>query len=404
MTFFSVAGIGLGVMALIIVISVMNGFEGELKKRILGVIPHVLLEIPSDRVSQNNALTQTDQIDPQLNFQSAEQLNLSVPSKIVKAVTPFKQVIGLVQSEQDMKVVSVQGIKPEIESKSSIIAKNMIHGDFSTLVPRRYNLILGQQLAYKLNLGLGDTVRVMLSEGSVYTPMGRKPSQRNFTVSGVFDVGSDVDANAVLIHLDDLNRMLRLKPTNDTFYRIYLNDAFNVSEFLTQIETHSDKVNVISHWKQQQGGLFEAVKMEKNMMWLMLALIIAVATFNIISALVMVVNDKQGEIASLKTMGLSASNLVIIFIFQGMYKGCIGALLGTLLGVVIALNLNDALALLGVGIFAVPAYSGEGLPVELVPIQITMIVLSAIFMSFLATLYPAVKAAKTHPAEILRYE
>ncbi|MCU4675344.1 lipoprotein-releasing ABC transporter permease subunit [Catenovulum sp. 2E275] len=382
-TFFSVAGISLGVIALISVISVMNGFESELKKRILGVIPHMV-------VQQSQAETP--------NFISDLQ---NTPNVI--GVTPFEQQAGLVQSAQDMRAIYVQGIEPSESAKYSIIAHNIVYGDFYQLKPRQYQVVIAQQLANQLDVRVGDKIRVMLAKGSTYTPMGRVPVQRNFTVAAIFNAGSDADANVVLIHIQDLNRLLRQPVEQVSSVRLYLDDAFNLN-FAKQsiLAKHPDWQ--ITDWRQTQGELFEAVKMEKNMMWLMLALIIAVATFNIVSALVMVVNDKRVEIASLKTIGMTNRQLVMIFILQGMYKGCVGAVIGTVAGVLLSFNLNNILAVLGVGIFANPAYAMQGLPIDLHWHQVILIALSAIFMSFLATIYPAYRAASTKPAEILRYE
>ncbi|KMT65174.1 lipoprotein-releasing ABC transporter permease subunit [Catenovulum maritimum] len=385
-TFFSVAGISLGVMALITVISVMNGFESELKKRILGVIPHVVI---------------TTDTHPDTSFNFASKI---ADHELVAGATSYRQVMGLVQSSQDMKVISVQGIQPEQEALHSIIPANIISGSFDSLQARSYQVVIGQQLAMRLNLSLGDSVRLMLSEASVYTPMGRMPRQRKFVVSGIFDVGSDVDSNVVLVNYDDLSRMLGKVSRGQSSLRLYLNDAFDVSKVITWLGSEFEHIQIDANWQQDQGELFEAVKMEKNMMWLMLALIIAVATFNIVSALVMVVNDKQGEIASLKTMGLKAKTVIAIFVFQGMYKGCVGAIVGTILGLSLSYFLNDILHALSIGIFSVPAYAVQGLPVDINLQQVLTISLSAILMSFLATIYPAIRAANTNPAEILRYE
>ncbi len=385
-TFFSVAGISLGVIALITVISVMNGFESELKKRILGVIPHMVVQFQD---------TRAEQID--INI---EQLNQQAN---VIGVTPFEQQTGLVQSAQDMRAIYVQGIDPTESAKYSIIAQNIVYGDFFNLTPRNYQVVIAQQLANQLDVRVGDKIRVMLAKGSRYTPMGRMPSQRNFTVTAIFNAGSDADANVILVNIQDLNRLLRQSPEQVNSVRLYLDDAFNLSQVKQRLLSEQQNWQ-ITDWRQTQGELFEAVKMEKNMMWLMLALIIAVATFNIVSALVMVVNDKRIEIASLKTIGMTNSQLVMVFIIQGMYKGCIGAVIGTLVGVILSVNLNNILSVLGIGIFANPAYAMQGLPIDLHWHQVIVIALSAIFMSFLATIYPAFRAAKTNPAEILRYE
>lgn len=364
----------------------MNGFESELKKRILGVIPHMVVQIPDNQMNERQELL--DQLKQQTD---------------VVGVTPFQQEAGLVQSPQDMRAIYVQGIDPDASAKYSIIASNVIRGEFNQLKPRAYNVVIAQPLADQLNVRVGDKIRVMLAKGSVYTPMGRMPVQRNFTVSATFNAGSDVDSNVVLINIVDLNRMLRKKQDELNSYRLYLDDAFNLN-LVKQNLTQQFPGLKVSDWRATKGELFEAVKMEKNMMWMMLALIIAVATFNIVSALVMVVNDKRVEIASLKTIGMTNRQLILVFVLQGMYKGCVGAVIGTVFGILLTFNLNPIMSLLGVGVFANPAYAMQGLPIDLHWHQVAYIASSAIAMSLIATLYPAYRAAKTNPAEILRYE
>ncbi|EWH11411.1 LolC/E family lipoprotein releasing system, transmembrane protein [Catenovulum agarivorans DS-2] len=382
-TFFSVAGIGLGVMALIIVLSVMNGFESELKNRILGVIPHVVVE-------QNNK-------NPAIDMTSLA----AIPD--VMGITPFIQTSGLVQSSSQMKAISVQGVDPDSAQPLSLIAKNIQVGDFMALQPGAYQLVLGRQLATRLNVRVGDKVRIMLAEKSVFTPMGRMPVQRKFMVAGIFDAGSDVDASVALVNVYDLNKMLRQPIGEISTHRVYLENAFLVDKVVQQISAQNADLKIVD-WRQTQGQLFQAVKMEKNIMWLMLALIIAVATFNIVSALVMLVNDKKAEIASLKTMGMTDKDIVSIFIFQGMYKGVGGAVVGTIFGLLLCIYLNDLMQLMGIHIMVNPAYEASGLPVVIEANQVVLTSLSAIVMSFLATIYPAYTAAKMQPAEILKHE
>ena len=383
-TFFSVAGIGLGVMALITVLSVMNGFESELKNRILGVIPHIVIEQTTEKHST----------DIQQSIAAFEH---------VVGSTPFTQTSGLIQSSNHMKAISVQGIDPENAKSLSIIAKSMLIGDYTALIPGTFQLVLGQQLATRLNVRVGDKVRIMLAEKSIYTPMGRMPVQRKFVVAGIFDAGSDVDASVAIVNVHDLNRMLRKPLGQISTYRVYLDNAFAVDQVVSQLKQLDSDLNIVD-WRQTQGQLFQAVKMEKNIMWLMLALIIAVATFNIVSALVMLVNDKKSEIASLKTMGMTNLDIVNIFIFQGMYKGVGGAIIGTILGLLLCLYLNQIMQLLGIHIMVNPAYDSTGLPIVIQAQQVLLTAISAILMSFLATIYPALTAAKMQPAEILKHD
>ncbi len=393
-TFFSVAGITLGVLALIIVLSVMNGFEGELKRRILGVVPHITVQhaAESPNTQVNNAKIDTAPLLKVLNQD---------PS--FKAMTPFIQSIGMIQSTQTMSAIEIQGIQPSLEIPHSTVAQHMRAGSLAALEKRAYSVVIGNQLAAKLGVSIGDKVRLILSENPRYTPMGRMPVQRKMTISGIYDVGSEIDSKVVLVNFDDLARMLRLKAQAQQRYRIYLDDAFSASMLMPKLMA-IDSVWQVSSWQQSQGKLFAAVKMEKNMMWLMLCLIVAVAAFNIVSALVMVVSDKQGEIATLKTMGLSAKQVQMLFLLQGLYKGTMGAILGCVIGLLLTYNLNTILSALGAAVFTTPGYAATGLPIDIRFEQVIVIALSAIGMSLAATIYPAFRAARTQPAVILRYE
>lgn len=384
-TFFSVAGITLGVLALITVISVMNGFESELKRRVLGVVPHVVVK----------------KLDTQLPFEQLKSELEALPE--VAVVTPFRQSEGMVQSAQDMRAVQIQGVEPSLEAEHSIVSSNIIAGSYQSLIQGTYHVLIGRQLAYRLGVNVGQKIRIMIAERSVYSPMGRMPIQRKFLISGIFDAGSDVDGNVALINIHDLNRMLRESRGEITGARVYLHDAFVLNQTLSALQGYQPEFTV-TDWRTSQGKLFSAVKMEKNMMWLMLCLIVAVAAFNIVSALVMVVTDKQGEIATLKTLGLNERSLVSVFILQGVYKGCLGAVLGTASGLLLAFNLNTILSTLGIGIFAIPGSGINGLPVDVQSAQVITIAVGAVVMSLLATLYPAIRAARTQPAEVLRYE
>jgi lipoprotein-releasing system permease protein len=229
--------------------------------------------------------------------------------------------------------------------------------------------------------------------------MGRVPVQRTFTIVGIFNVGSQVDEAMVFIATKDGAKLHRKKGDGVNQLRLYLDDAFKAPRVIAQLSLKYPDFNFVS-WQESQGALFAAVSMEKNMMWLMLSLIVAVAAFNIVSALVMVVIDKQGEISILQTLGLDRSGIVKIFITQGLTNGILGVILGVTLGVILTLNLNHLFSLLGVNLLG----AGQTLPIALDVVNILVIVASALVMSFLATLYPAYRAAQTQPAEVLRNE
>jgi len=394
-TFFSIAGIVLGVASLILVVSVMNGFEGELKKRILGLIPHVI-------VAPDTAKLKTDSISkPSKVFnqwqETREQL-INIPH--VNYVTPLLQSEALIQSPKALQGVLMVGLIPEYE-EHNIVSSHMVSGSLTSLSNTPYSVVIGKALAYKLNVSLGDTVRLVLPNKTLYTPMGRIPVQRTFTITGIFNVGSEVDGTVIYTHSKYGAKLLRRKGDGISQLRLYLDDAFN-AESVGLLVKQSGQFEVTT-WSNSQGALFSAVKMEKNMMWLMLSLIIAVAAFNIVSALVMVVIDKQGEIGILQTLGMNRKNILNIFIVQGVSNGLWGVIIGASLGVLLTLNLNTILSTLGVSVLGA-AFAGQNLPVDLNIINVVVIILSALLTSFLATLYPAYRASKTLPAEVLRNE
>ena len=403
-TFFSIAGILLGVASLIIVVSVMNGFEGELKKRILGLVPHVIVANNYSRQNEQSNGSKNAAISPVMkDWQEQREILLQQPH--VKQVTPFLESEALIQSTKNLQGVLMQGIIPEFEQQN-IINQHMVAGSLASLTTSPYTLVLGQSLARNLKVSLGDTVRIMLPNKAVYTPMGRLPVQRTFTVGGIFNVGSQIDDAMVYVHSRYGAKLLKRRGDGISALRLYLDDAFNAPDLVSNLRKNkiidTDHYQ-ISTWNESQGAFFSAVKMEKNMMWLMLSLIIAVAAFNIVSALVMVVIDKQGEIGILRTLGLDRGGIMKIFMIQGMINGLWGVIIGTVLGLLLTLNLNDLLSFFGLNILG-SGYSSQALPMKLILSDIVTIVISALMMSFVATLYPAYQASTTQPAEVLRNE
>jgi lipoprotein-releasing system permease protein len=380
-TFFSIIGIVLGVASLITVVSVMDGLEREQKRRVLGLVPHVLMSPQQTHIS---------------NWRDLQRDILALPR--VTQVTPFQQSEALIQSKTALQGVLVHGIMPEFE-QHNIINSAMEYGQLANLDTTPFSLVLGQTLARKLKVSLGDVVRLTLPNKTLFTPMGRVPVQRTFTIVGIFNVGSQVDEAMVFIATKDGAKLHRKKGDGVNQLRLYLDDAFKAPRVIAQLSLKYPDFNFVS-WQESQGALFAAVSMEKNMMWLMLSLIVAVAAFNIVSALVMVVIDKQGEISILQTLGLDRSGIVKIFITQGLTNGILGVILGVTLGVILTLNLNHLFSLLGVNLLG----AGQTLPIALDVVNILVIVASALVMSFLATLYPAYRAAQTQPAEVLRNE
>jgi len=293
---------------------------------------------------------------------------------------------------------------PKFEQKN-IISTHMTSGSLDNLSTQSYSLVLGQSLAHKLQVSVGDEVRVVLPNKSIFTPMGRIPVQRIFKIAGIFHIGSQVDD--AMVYVDSRYGAKLLRRTGDGIdkLRLYLDDAFNAKQVVKSLED-KPKNQVLesvsfSTWDESQGALFSAVKMEKNMMWLMLSLIVAVAAFNIVSALVMVVVEKQAEIGILQTLGLARVDIIKIFITQGMVNGLWGVSLGGFVGVLLALNLNDIMMVVGVNLFGLGM---QDLPIKLEWLDVITIIFSALAMSFLATLYPAYQASTTQPAQVLRNE
>lgn len=376
-SYMSTAGITIGVMSLVTVLSVMNGFEAQLKGRILGVLPQAI-------VSQHDGKTERLDTPPQF---ISDLSDAGHPEPIVQSE-------AVLQSASQLSAGLLIGIKP---SEHDPIETHLIAGRLSNLQAGKYQIFIGHTLARSMDVSIGDKVRLMVTSASQFTPLGRIPSQRLFTVAGIYNTGSDVDGQLMLTHIDDAAKLMRLKPDTMTGWRLFFNDPFVVSELSNQPLPDGWKWQ---DWRDQRGELFQAVRMEKNMMGLMLGLIIGVAAFNIISALIMVVMEKQSEVAILKTQGMTDRQVLAIFMVQGASSGVIGALIGGGLGVLLASNLNTILDSMGVALFSV----GGELPVLINPVQISIVVVLAIALSLVATLFPSYRASSVKPAEALRYE
>ena len=380
---FSTGGIIVGVLALITVLSVMNGFESELKQRILGAIPHAKLSNQQQIIE-----------DWQQRIDSLPQ------DPLVISIEPMIDAEGIIQSTSNLQGVQIEGIFPEKYGSETV--KNSIYlGNLETLQAGQYKVIIGHQLASQLKVGVGDKIKIISTRGVRYTPLGQVPNQRNFTISALFDVGSDVDQYLVLMHVKDAARLIRIPPDSVTDLRFYFTEPFAVEEW--QVPEYKEGESIVD-WRSTHGELFAAVKMEKNMIWLLLCLIISVAAFNILSSSVMVVTDKGAEIAILKTLGIQATTINLIFIIQGAFSGIFGALIGTGLGLLLSSYINEVMAFLGLHLLSDASGGTRLLPVVYEPTQIALIMFGAMFLSLLATLYPAYRAGRVSPVEALRYE
>lgn len=359
-------GIVLGVMALVIVLSVMNGLENMQKRNLLSTLPHAIVLPQEGHFDKNQSL--------------------SLPAFASKSVAINKANV-IIQSQQGINAGQLLGV----ENKSD--DPMLIGEDVKTLLPQgEFNVLIGSRLANKLNIGTGEKIRLMITENSQYTPMGRVPVQRLFNVVGIYHSNNEASEYTLFANLADVGRLLRITEDQVQGMRLYLQDPFQVTELNQHFDANNYK---ISDWREQKGEFFQAVRMEKNMMGLLISLIIIVAISNIVTSLSLMVVDKQGEIAILQTQGLTKRQVTQIFIFQGAIVGVIGSILGGIIGTVITLNLDEIVTLLNPNIH---------LPALISPMQVTTIIVTSIVLSLVCTLYPAYRAAKIEPAQALRYE
>ncbi|KHT20877.1 lipoprotein-releasing ABC transporter permease subunit LolC [Pectobacterium brasiliense] len=371
----SAIGITLGVMALVTVLSVMNGFERELEGNILGVMPQAVISTPQG--SLNPALI------PASSLNSLEG---------VTRVAPLTTGDVVLQSARSVAVGVMLGIDPDEQEP---LSRYLVNVKQQQLQSGQYQAILGETLAAQLGVKAGDQIRMMVTSASQLTPMGRIPSQRIFTVAGTFAANSEVDSYQLLVNQQDASRLMRYPANNITGWRLWLEKPLSVDTLSTQTLPEG---TVWKDWRERKGELFQAVRMEKNMMGLLLSLIVAVAAFNIITSLGLLVMEKQGEVAILQTQGLTQRQIMAVFMVQGGSAGVIGALLGAVLGTLLASQLNTLMPILGV------LLDGAALPVDIDPMQVVTIAISAMVIALLSTLYPSWRAAAVQPAEALRYE
>ena len=385
----SMLGLTLGVAALILVLSVMNGFDRELKGRILGMVPHATI---------------TDYGQPLLDWEALASQVEKEPD--VKGTAPFIQAQGMLTNRGVVRGVVINGINPELEKKVSIIDDHMKAGSLDALQSRKYGIVLGSLLARSMGASIGDKVTLVLPEASI-SVAGVVPRLKRFEVVGLFEVGAELDANLAYIHIDDAARIKRISEGVDGL-RLEFNDLFDAPRRMTQIVSATGNYYRASDWTRTHGNLFQAIQLEKRMIGLLLFLIVFVAAFNIVSTLVMVVTDKKADIAILRTLGATPGRIMRIFMVQGTVIGVIGTLLGTGLGVLLALTVTDLVAWVeqtfGIQFLSADVYFISYLPSQLQMADVGVIVATALSISFLATLYPAYRASKTQPAEALRYE
>ena len=386
----SMLGIALGVTALITVLSVMNGFEQELRQRILGMASHATVSEFGERLQ---------------DWETVKQ-NVSRHEQVI-AVAPYVSGETMLSAGQNVSGAVVRGILPGEEAGVSDVLDHIRRGDVRELEPGSYNIILGSELAYSLGVGLGDAVTVV-SPQIMVGPTGLMPRLRRFTVAGVFEVGMyEYDRGVALVHMQDAARLFRLGE-DVSGIRLKLDDLFAAPRVARELAMTLPGDYRVQDWTRQHSNFFRAVKTEKRVMFIILTLIIAVAAFNIVSTLVMVVTDKQSDIAILRTLGASPRSIMVIFVIQGAIIGILGTLMGVAGGVALALNVETLVPAIeeffNVQFLAPDVYYISKLPSDLHWDDVITMTSVALVLSLLATLYPAWRAARTQPAEALRYE
>lgn len=389
----SMIGIALGVAALIVVLSVMNGFQKELRTRILGVASH--LEV----TGSNNMLA---------DWPAVAAMAGKHPHAL--ATAPYITAQGMLSYGQGVQGAIIRGVLPAQEDKVADLGRHMKAGKLIDLRAGEFGIILGADLAFALGAQLGDKVVLMAPQGQ-FTPTGVVPRLKQFTLVGLFQIGMyEYDAGLALIHIADAAKLYRME-NKVSGVRLKLDDLFDAPSIAVSLREQLNQYGgnyYVSDWTQQHANFFRAVQMEKRVMFIILTLIVAVAAFNIVSTLVMAVTDKRADIAIMRTLGASPMSIMLIFIIQGALIGLIGTFLGAMFGIVVALNIDTIIPfiehLLQVQFLAKDVYYISDLPSDLIWSDVMTIVIMSFVLSLLATLYPSWKASKINPAEALRYE
>ena len=385
----SILGIALGVTALITTLAVMSGFQKEIRDRMLGMAAHA---------------TVSGYGEPLQDWRRAVQVATADPR--VAGAAPYVEKEALVSGASNQPAM-LRGVDPALEGQVSVLPGKMVQGRLDDLVPGSFRIVLGKELALWLGVGVGDDVIVTLAEFRS-TPVGGVQTMKRFKVSGIFEAGyNEFDKGLAVVNLADLQRVLRMGD-GVTGVRLKLHDMDRAFDVARDLALKLKGPYRVSDWTQDNANLFRALKMEKTVMAILLSLIVAMGAFNLVSSQVMLVTDKQADIAILRTLGLTPGQVMRTFMVQGGLIGLIGTVAGVIGGVTLTLNLNNLLQAIervfGVQLLPEDVYYITGLPTDMQPGDVIAIVCAALLMAFLATLYPAWRASRTAPAEALRYE
>lgn len=386
----SMLGIAIAVSVLILVLSVVNGFERELQDRLLAMTAHASIEGLDGEIVDWRALSDVANDNPR-----------------VHASAPFVDGQALLVFKEQLSGAELRGIDPLAENEVSAVGDTMREGQLSSLQAGSFNVILGVELAAALQVGIGDKVTVNLAEGIV-TPAGVVPRTKRFVVSGLYRVGMyEFDRRLAFINISDAQRLYR-KKNSVTGVRLAVTEIFEAPAIVREVALQHGEVVLVSDWTRRHVNFFRSIQITKSILFVILLLVIAVAAFNIVSTLVMVVKDKQADIAILRTIGARPSSILRIFVTQGSVIGIAGTVAGVLIGILLAMNLETIVAsleaMLGIKFLAAEVYFISDLPSELRAADVAAIGAIALLLALASTLYPAWIAARTAPAEALRYD
>jgi lipoprotein-releasing system permease protein len=388
----SIGGIAIAVAVLIVVLSVVNGFERELRERVLAMSAHATIEGQQGRLQ---------------DWQQHVAIALADPQ--VDGAAPYVNGQALLVQGEKLSGAELRGIDPALEGDVSGIAGVVIDGELDSLTPGAFNIVLGSELAQALRAGIGDKLTVNLADGIV-TPAGVMPRNKRFTVSGIYRVGMyEFDRRLAMINISDAQRLFRLGDSVSGI-RLSVHDVYAASTIVRNVamESRGDDILMVSDWTRRHVNFFRSIQITKSILFVILLMVVAVAAFNIVSTLVMVVKDKQSDIAILRTIGAAPSNILRIFIVQGSIIGVTGTMAGLLLGVFLTVNLENIVTFMesafGIKFLAADVYFISDLPAELRWTDVSRITGLALILALLSTIYPAWRASRTMPAESLRYD